>query len=140
MKCLCFLLGLCSLTVAFADPFYGEKPATDSPETMEQAVKNPAHFAKSSSFLTACNPTEKVNSLNLAEEFQDLKLVGLIHIQGQFKGLFKNKENKLMSLAENDFIAAQGIQIKTINLKSLQYIHWGLTEQCDSPHLVTLKL
>lgn len=140
MKFIPLLLGVFCLNAAFADPFYGEKPATNREETTEQAVRNSAHFAKPSAFLTACSPTEKVNALNLAEEFQDLKLVGLIHIQGQFKGLFKNKENKLISLAENDFIAAQGIQIKTINLKSLQYIHWGLTEQCDSPHLVTLKL
>lgn len=136
MKRFVFLMMLSFSTNLFADPFYGEKPETQA----VQAVENQPHFAKQATFLTACTLEPSLNQLNLAEEFQDLKLVGLIHIHGQYKALFKNKENKLISLAQNDFISAQGIQIKKINLKSLEYIHWGLTEHCEAPHIITLKL
>lgn len=133
----CILWGALSFsTMIFADPFYGEKPEMEA----LQAVENRPQFAKSPAFLTACSLDSSLNPLNLAEEFQDLKLVGLIHIHGQYKALFKNKENKLLSLTQNDFISAQGIQIKTINLKSLEYIHWGLTDNCETPHIITLKL
>lgn len=122
---------------ATANPFYGEETTQKDPK---QAVKNGERFAKHSQNKTACELPTSLNTLNINTEFEDLKLVGIIKQHNQFKALFKDKENRLVSFKENDYLEAQLIQIKEINLKSVQYIHWGLTDVCETPHILTIKL
>lgn len=122
-----------------ADPFYGE--------TKSEAASSTAEFTQvdsskrlSNKSIPSCNLSETLNRINLTEEFEDLKLVGLVQINHNFKALFKNKDNKLLILNKNDYLEAQLIEISSIDLTAVKYIHWGLTEDCAKPHQMTLRL
>ncbi len=120
--------------LAFADPFYGEFSSTT------QAVEKSEKFAKKSTNFTACELPNNLNDLNLSTEFEDLKLVGLVKIEQQFRALFIDKENNLYEFKENDFLKEKLIQFSSINLRQVQYIHWELTENCHHPFIITKKL
>lgn len=135
MKSLYFSLPFISLTVT-ADPFFGEQNTLYQPEKAETSVE----FAKNLENLTACNIAEHKTKLNLATDFEKLKLVGLVRISDQFRALFIDDNNQLLDLKEGEYLSHQQIEIKTINLKALTYINWKLTQDCNSPYEVTIKL
>lgn len=136
MKKYAFILLIMFSPFSLADPFFGEsttkKMDNEAPITTEKTKK--------SAFFTACPLPEQLNKLNLPISFEDLQLVGLIKINQEHKALFRDSKNQLVELKENDFLENRLIQIKQINLKSLEYIDWELTEDCQHPYTILLKL
>lgn len=122
-----------------ADPFYGEKKSEVVSSTVE-LTQGESNKRLSNKSIPSCDLSETLNRINLTEEFEDLKLVGLVKINHNFKALFKNKDNKLLILNKNDYLEAQLIEISSIDLTAVKYIHWGLTEDCAKPHQITLRL
>lgn len=122
------LLLFCSNTIA--DPFFGEE---NQIQTENQTYDN-------STSLSDCKPSENHFSLNLPIEFEKLKLVGLIEIDKNITALFIDENNQLFDFKENDLINNKTIEIKNINLKSVTYVNWKLTQNCDSLYEITLKL
>ena len=122
-----------------ADPFYGEKKSESASSTVE-LTQGDSSKRLSNKSIPSCELSETLNRINLTEEFEDLKLVGLVKINHNFKALFKNKDNKLLILNKNDYLEAQLIEISSIDLTAVKYIHWGLTEDCAKPHQMTLRL
>jgi hypothetical protein len=122
-----------------ADPFYGETKSEAASSTVE-LTQGDSSKRLSNKSIPSCDLSETLNRINLTEEFEDLKLVGLVKINHNFKALFKNKDNKLLILNKNDYLEAQLIEISSIDLTAVKYIHWGLTEDCTKPHQMTLRL
>ena len=122
-----------------ADPFYGETKSEAASSTVE-IKQGDSSKRLSNKSIPSCNLSETLNRINLTEEFEDLKLVGLVKINHNFKALFKNKDNKLLILNKNDYLEAQLIEISSIDLTAVKYIHWGLTEDCTKPHQMILRL
>ncbi|RDF09660.1 pilus assembly protein PilP [Haemophilus sputorum] len=122
-----------------ADPFYGETKSESASSTVE-LTQGDSSKRLSNKSIPSCDLSETLNRINLTEEFEDLKLVGLVKINYNFKALFKNKDNKLLILNKNDYLEAQLIEISSIDLTAVKYIHWGLTEDCAKPHQMTLRL
>ena len=122
-----------------ADPFYGETKSESASSTVE-LTQGDSSKRLSNKSIPSCDLSETLNRINLTEEFEDLKLVGLVKINHNFKALFKNKDNKLLILNKNDYLEAQLIEISSIDLTAVKYIHWGLTEDCAKPHQMTLRL
>ena len=118
-----------------ADPFYGETKSA-----VVEITHNKPNKILNNKSMPNCELSENLNRINLTEEFEDLKLVGLVKINHNFKALFKNKDNKLLILNKNDYLEAQLIEISSIDLTAVKYIHWGLTEDCAKPHQMTLRL
>lgn len=117
-------------TLLFADPFYGEG---EKPNKEEKPTKSRQNF-------TTCPLPEKRNELNLPVEFEDLKLIGIIKKDGNIKSLFIDKNNQIFDFSVNDFLKESLIQFTEITLKNIKYINWALTENCQSPHEITLKI
>lgn len=122
-----------------ADPFYGETKSESASSTVE-LTQGDSSKRLSNKSIPSCDLSETLNRINLTEEFEDLKLVGLVKINHNFKALFRNKDNKLLILNKNDYLEAQLIEISSIDLTAVKYIHWGLTENCAKPHQITLRL
>ena len=122
-----------------ADPFYGETKSESASSTVE-LTQGDSSKRLSNKSIPSCDLSETLNRINLTEEFEDLKLVGLVKINHNFKALFRNKDNKLLILNKNDYLEAQLIEISSIDLTAVKYIHWGLTEDCAKPHQMTLRL
>ena len=122
-----------------ADPFYGETKSESASSTVE-LTQGDSSKRLSNKSIPSCDLSETLNRINLTEEFEDLKLVGLVKINHNFKALFKDKDNKLLVLNKNDYLEAQLIEISSIDLTAVKYIHWGLTEDCAKPHQMTLRL
>lgn len=122
-----------------ADPFYGETKSETTSSVVEITHNKPNKILNNKS-MPNCELSENLNRINLTEEFEDLKLVGLVKINHNLKALFKNKDNKLLVLNKNDYLEAQLLEISAIDLTAVKYIHWGLTEDCAKPHQMTLRL
>ena len=122
-----------------ADPFYGETKSETTSSVVEITHNKPNKSLNKKS-MPNFELSENLNRINLTEEFEDLKLVGLVKINHNLKALFKNKDNKLLVLNKNDYLEAQLIEISSIDLTAVKYIHWGLTEDCAKPHQMTLRL
>nr|WP_314740573.1 pilus assembly protein PilP [uncultured Haemophilus sp.] len=132
-KLILFLLFLIPFK-SFADPFYG-----DSTEK-ENSTQTKSNIAKKRVKTTACEMPEGANELNLPVEFEDLKLIGVFKNKDKFKALFVDKNNQIFDFIQNDFLKDKSIQISEINTKLVKYINWDLTEDCQSPYQITLKL
>lgn len=50
------------------------------------------------------------------------------------------KKNQLFDFKENELISEHQIEIKNINLRSVTYINWKITNNCNFPYEVILKL
>lgn len=111
-----------------ADPFYAKDNAQDQP-----------HTAKDQNKTTACMPTDKVNEINLTTDFDKLQLIGIIQIDDKIRAIFLDDKKQLIDLYPDDYLSHSFIQIKEIDFKSVRYIHWQKTENCQSPKLFTLK-
>lgn len=135
MKNIFFSL-LCFFTVNYtlADPFYGETTEKENKKEVKQ------NMAKKSTKTPACELPENVNEINLPVEFEDLKLVGVFKYNNKAKALFVDKSNQIFDFAENDFLKDKSIQINEITTKFVKYINWDLTEDCQFPYQITLKL
>lgn len=90
--------------------------------------------------MPACEKPKNVNEVNLPIEFEDLKLVGIFKSNNKIKALFVDKTNQIFDLSENDFLKDKSIEINEITTKFVKYIAWNLTEDCQSPYRITLKL
>lgn len=119
---------------AIADPFFGEQQISESENILESDI------AKNSENLTACKPSENRFSLNLPIEFEKLRLVGLVKINDHFRALFIDEKDQLFDFKENELISEHQIGIKNINLRSVTYINWKITNNCNFPYEVILKL
>lgn len=125
-----FLLLFCFCSYCFADPFYLPEPENTST----------AEFAKNNEILPRCKPNSDVENIYLPLDLTQLKLVGIIHINEQYKALFTDKENKLIDLKENDFIVSSHIQIEKVDFKKITIIDWKNTQLCHQPTKIQLKL
>lgn len=118
---------------SIADPFYAETEQV-------QAVENQENFAKKPSKHSACLPQQPAQSMVLSEPFQQLKLVGIVQFDSQFRALFTNTQQRIVDLRIGDLIDAEQIQIHDISLKQVRYIDWQKSPNCDKPTLITLNL
>lgn len=121
---------------AVADPFFGTTNITENAQLTEVEID----IAKNNENLTACKPSTNLFSINLPTEFEKLKLVGLIKIDNSYRALFIDEKDQLFDFRENELVNNHQIEIKTITLKSITYIDWKLTQHCNTPYEVTLKL
>ena len=80
-----------------ADPFYGETKSETTSSVVEITHNKPNKILNNKS-MPNCELSENLNRINLTEEFEDLKLVGLVKINHNLKALFKNKDNILFIL------------------------------------------
>lgn len=86
-----------------------------------------------------CLPIQPANEINIRQNFEDLKLVGVVQFGEDKRALF-NDQQGLVDLREGDLLGEQGIQIEKIGLKAVSYIHWLKTKNCANPHRILLKL
>ncbi|WP_373819437.1 hypothetical protein [Glaesserella sp.] len=129
MKNSYFIL-LCCTVHSYANPFYADEKSNESL----------TEFAKNSPKPTACMLDERLNQLHSPIDFSKLKLVGLSHIHQQYKALFLDENRQLHSFKPNDFLHDSYIQFEHIDLKSVRYIDWQKSKDCQTPYVVTLKL
>lgn len=130
-------LFFCSLfytSHSIADPFYGEE------QEKERTSKTKPTIAKNGVKTTSCELSENANIVNIPIEFEDLKLVGVLKYNNITKALFIDKNNQLFDFSQNDFIKGKSIQISEINTKAIKYTNWDLTNDCNRPYQITLKL
>ena len=126
-----FLLLFFIANFSFADIFYGEEIKSEKKGETEKNLSN---------LYSACPLPNGLNGLNLATEFEDLTLVGILKMDNKFKALFSDKKDRIYDFSENDLLIEKLIQFEKINLKSVTYINWELTDKCQSPYKITLKL
>lgn len=119
---------------SIADPFYGEE------REKESTSKTKSTIAKNGVKTTSCELSENANIVNIPIEFEDLKLVGVLKYNNITKALFIDKNNQLFDFSQNDFIKGKSIQISEINTKAVKYTNWDLTNDCNTPYQITLKL
>lgn len=124
-----YLCLLCISLSCAADPFYAEPP---SPEATTIDEIRPQK--------TACNPTEQVEKVHFPVDFSQLRLVGIIEIDHQFKALFLDEKKNLIPFKENDYLPESGIQFTEINFKQINIIDWQKNGNCQSPHIIQLTL
>ncbi|MDG6237165.1 pilus assembly protein PilP [Glaesserella parasuis] len=125
---LCFFYFVFLSAVTMADPFYAKENTQDQPQT-----------AKDQNKTTACTPTEKVNEIHLTTDFDKLQLIGIIQIDDKIRAIFIDDKKQLIDLYPDDYLSHSFIQIKEINFKSVSYIDWQKTENCQSPKFFTSK-
>lgn len=133
-KILFSLLCLFTANYTLGDPFYGETTEKENNKDVKQNI------AKKSTKTPACELPENVNEINLPVEFEDLRFVGVFKYNNKAKALFIDKSNQIFDFAENDVLKDKSIQINEINTKFVKYTNWDLTEDCQSPYQITLKL
>lgn len=136
MKLAYLYLGLWATTAA-ADPFY-------SSENAEQALENEPHFAKNdfaenSLPITTCSPPNSHNSLHLGVSFQDLRLIGIVKFDDDYRALFLDDKQRIIDLKPDDILQPDNIEIRAMDLKSVRYIDWQKVRDCQNPTLSTLK-
>lgn len=119
---------------SIADPFYGEE------QEKERTSKTKSTIAKKGVKTTSCELSKNANIVNIPIEFEDLKLVGVLKYNNITKALFIDKNNQLFDFSQNDFIKGKSIQISEINTKAVKYTNWDLTNDCNRPYQITLKL
>lgn len=128
---------------SFADPFYAqsETNSADEKNTALDPIIDPP-TAENPAKPTACDPDPNKEKNRINIEFKQLKLIGILEINGQFQALFKDEENKIYDLKPNQILITlnnEMIEIKNISLKSVQYLHWQPELSCQ-PAQMTLKL
>ncbi|QIW16677.1 hypothetical protein A4G20_10235 [Pasteurellaceae bacterium RH1A] len=125
---------LCSLISLplWADPFYAEEISQGQ---TQQADQNSPESAK-----IACQPLGKINALDIQTAFSELRLIGILKREDNFKAIFMDKQENLLGFQANDYLREQGIQFSQIDFGGLKYIDWHKTQACDQPHQVNLKL
>lgn len=135
-----YLFGLLLLSSSVSsDPFFGkdfnnnQDDAKPEKSQFEGVVKNVGNH-------TACKPAENRASHHLDVEFEKLKLVGLVKINEHPIALFIDEKEHLIEIKEGDLIYNREIEITNINMRSITYINWKLTKNCDSPHEIKIKL
>ena len=126
-----------SFPVKANDPFFGEKQVIQSSDNI---VKSDTEFAKNTENITACKAFENRPSTNLATAFDKMILIGLVKIDETMRALFIDEKQQLIELKENELINDNEIEIKSINLKSITYINWKLTKDCNMPYEINIKL
>lgn len=137
------IAGFLSLSMTCsADPFYPTEPQ-EEPNTPvsddEQAGKTGKSSAKIHENVTACLP-KNINRVSLPMPLSQLKFIGVAEINQQFRALFVGEKGNIIDLRIDDFIDSEFIQIIEINLKSVRYIDWIKSRNCNTPQMVTLKL
>ncbi|WP_143413758.1 hypothetical protein [Haemophilus paracuniculus] len=120
------------ISFGYADPFYGESEPNKTSETtkveQQEISKNP----------TACNMEKSENQPHFPFEKEKLKLVGILKNGDQFKALYLTDNQQLVDLKIEDLLGS--LQIKSINLKSVEWIDWQKTENCQQPFTFMEKL
>ena len=119
---------------SIADPFYGEE------QEKESTSKTKSTITKKGVKTTYCELPENANIVNIPIEFEELKLVGVLKYNNITKALFIDKNSQLFDFSQNDFIKDKSIQINEINTKTVKYTNWDLTDDCNRPYQITLKL
>lgn len=119
---------------SIADPFYGEE------QEKESTSKTKSTITKKGVKTTSCELPENANIVNIPIEFEELKLVGVLKYNNITKALFIDKNSQLFDFSQNDFIKDKSIQINEINTKAVKYTNWDLTDDCNRPYQITLKL
>ncbi|HDL3651961.1 TPA: hypothetical protein PW511_000001, partial [Mannheimia haemolytica] len=71
--------------------------------------------------------------------FDKMTLIGLVKTNEVMRALFIDEKQQLLALKENDLLNNE-IEIKHINLKSITYINWKLTKDCNIPYEINIKL
>lgn len=129
MKKLLLTILLLSLQ-GYADPFYGQ-----TQENNQAIVKeNSNHTAIQCDFFS--QETMPILQINFAQ----LKFIGVLKIAERFNALFLTNEQKIIELAEGHVLLPSQIQIKQITLKSIDYIDWQKTIDCEKPYQTRLTL
>lgn len=123
---------------AISDPFFGKN--SDNSQNNTKPENQTEGVIKKVENHTACKPAENRASHHLDVEFEKLKLAGLVRINDQPSALFIDEKEKLIEIKEGDLIYNREIEITNINMKSITYINWKLTQNCDSPHEIKIKL
>ncbi|WGE34178.1 hypothetical protein NYR61_01035 [Actinobacillus genomosp. 1] len=127
------LLFLSSISVA--DPFYGEKLTEES-----STFSTEADIVINMENLTACSLPPQRNSRYLPAKLAQLKFIGVLKKQDNYKAIFMDAQKQLFDLQVNDWLNDELIQIVEIDLKSISYIDWQIEKNCQSPASITLKL
>lgn len=125
-----------SSSVLAIDPFFGEQSHI---KNESDAINTTLEITKNLEKLTAYQPLERKSHLNLEADFEKLKLIGIIKINQNFSALFIDEKEQLFEFKEMDLVNKE-IEIKNINLKSITYINWKLTQDCNMPYEIILKL
>lgn len=131
-----FLLLFASTSIAQRDPFYGESHV-DSFEAQadNNLQKNAKHLASLQDCLTNDFP-----KISLISPFEQLKLIGLVEIDGEFRALFLDPQQRIIDIKQGEVIEQDFIQIYKISLKSVTYIDWQKSQSCTNPTYIQLKL
>lgn len=127
-----FMLFILLANVSYADPFYKEDNPKEN-DTVDTVVEN---NEKS----TACMPQNISEILRLDSQFEQLKFIGVFQREKLSKALFLDAEQQVIDLKQGLFIFPDMIEIKQVDLKSVQYIDWKNTTDCLNPISVTKKL
>lgn len=128
---------LCGLPLyAQPDPFYAEDLSSDrAVQAEETTVKN----AKKQPDLTACLAEER-HRLTLTTPFEQLKLVGVVELNGQFRALFVNEQQRIVEVRVGDVLLPEVIEMTEIRLKGVSYIDWQKSPSCAEPTQIQLTL
>lgn len=141
MRFLLFLSMLILSVNSFSDPFFGEVNSKASVEASHSSHQNQGNeFKNNKQNMTACKASDNHTSLNFLSDFEKLRLIGIVSINGVFRALFIDDNNQLYDIKEKQVLNNQQIEIKHITLKSVSYIDWRQTSNCHNPYQVTLKL
>lgn len=124
-----FILLMLWLKIGYADPFYKEEK--NNTEDI---------FVENSEEVSACMPQSNLETYILETPFEQLKFIGVVEISNKTKALFMDNEQQIIDLKKDLFVLPSMIEIKQIDLKSVQYIDWKNTKDCLNPVSVTKKL
>ncbi|HDL6172533.1 TPA: hypothetical protein PW626_000624, partial [Mannheimia haemolytica] len=125
-----------SFSVKANDPFFGEKQETQASGNIAESN---VEFAKNTENITACKVPDNLSAKNIVTDFDKMTLIGLVKINEVMRALFIDEKQQLLALKENDLLNNE-IEIKHINLKSITYINWKLTKDCNIPYEINIKL
>lgn len=128
-----FLILLLVCPHGSADPFHADEPQT-------QVVDFPQKFAKNPPDLTACPFHSELNAVYITTPFEQLTLNGLIRIDDQFTALFLDEKGKTFFFKQHDLLQPEFIQISDIDLQSVNYLNWKLSQNCQVPKPIKIKL
>lgn len=119
-------------TTLLADPFYADEAPSSVPSEKSQPGGNQPP--------PTCSIPQGTQTIALASPFKQLKLIGLVQLNGTFRALFSDEQQGLIEVLNNDYLENGNVQITQIDLKSVRYIDWLNSRDCDHPLIVTLKL